>query len=219
MLCAACPSTMVSRPNTAMKRDDLEGATARSTTRMWVARRHPPAPTPAAQLDVNKNPGRGRSIRTDPLPQTCRKAPVGRRHVPGPPRRRASLRRPVPPGRRVRRRLPSPGPRSTARREPGSLRVGARWRPQPAWTIWPGVEQRNPVTPSVTTSGTAPSGHAMTGVPQAIASIMTRPKGSGQSMGNSSARARPSRSAFTSWGGWSRTITSSPRSGATNSSK
>ena len=38
-------------------------------------------------------------------------------------------------------------------------------------------------------AGTAPRRHAMTGVPQAIASIMTRPNGSGQSIGNSSAAA------------------------------
>ena len=40
-------------------------------------------------------------------------------------------------------------------------------------------------------SGTEPRGYAMTGVPKAIDSIMTRPKGSGQSMGNSRARAPP----------------------------
>src|SRR5215469_3881254 len=47
----------------------------------------------------------------------------------------------------------------------------------------------NPLMPCSTTSGTEPRFQAMTGVPQAIASIITRPKGSGQSMGNSSARA------------------------------
>ena len=36
----------------------------------------------------------------------------------------------------------------------------------------------------------------MTGVPQAIASIMTSPKGSGHRIGNSSARARPRNSDF-----------------------
>jgi MFS family permease len=48
----------------------------------------------------------------------------------------------------------------------------------------------NPVTPSSTTSGTAPRSKAITGVPQAIASIMTRPKGSGQSSGASNAKLR-----------------------------
>ena len=42
---------------------------------------------------------------------------------------------------------------------------------------------RNPVVPSVTTSGAAPSGKASTGVPQAMASIMTMPKGSFHRMG------------------------------------
>ena len=54
-----------------------------------------------------------------------------------------------------------------------------------------------PVTPSSTTSGTEPQRQPITGVPHAIASIMTRPKGSGQSMGNSSARA-PHRKALLS---------------------
>ena len=44
-----------------------------------------------------------------------------------------------------------------------------------------------PVTPSVTTSGTEPRLNAITGVPHAIASIITRPNGSGQSIGTSSA--------------------------------
>ena len=44
-----------------------------------------------------------------------------------------------------------------------------------------------PVTPSSTISGTEPQRQAMTGVPQAMASIITRPNGSGQSIGNSSA--------------------------------
>ena len=39
----------------------------------------------------------------------------------------------------------------------------------------------------------------MTGVPQAMASVMTRPNGSGQSMGNRTALARRSRSTFSSW--------------------
>ena len=44
-----------------------------------------------------------------------------------------------------------------------------------------------PVTPSSTPSGTEPRLNAITGVPQAIASIITRPNGSGQSIGTSSA--------------------------------
>ena len=56
-----------------------------------------------------------------------------------------------------------------------------------------------PVTPSSMTSGTEPLRQAITGVPHAIASIITRPKGSGQSIGKSSAarvaeEARPCRS-------------------------
>ena len=41
----------------------------------------------------------------------------------------------------------------------------------------------NPVTPSSTTSGTEPCRMATTGVPQAMASIITSPNGSGQVMG------------------------------------
>ena len=55
-----------------------------------------------------------------------------------------------------------------------------------------------PVTPSSITSGTEPRLNAITGVPQAIASIITRPNGSGQSIGTSSAIA-PLRNADFSW--------------------
>src|ERR1700738_3973598 len=48
-----------------------------------------------------------------------------------------------------------------------------------------------PVSPSPITSGTEPLLNATTGVPLAIASIMTSPKGSGQSIRKSSAIARP----------------------------
>ena len=48
-----------------------------------------------------------------------------------------------------------------------------------------------PVTPSSTTSRTDPRGQAITGVPLAIASIITSPNGSGQSIGKSRARASP----------------------------
>ena len=57
------------------------------------------------------------------------------------------------------------------------------------------VETTNPVSPSSRTSGTEPLRKATTGVPQAMASIITSPNGSGQSMGNSRARALPSTSA------------------------
>ncbi len=58
------------------------------------------------------------------------------------------------------------------------------------------LETMKPVTPSSTISGTEPRFQATTGVPQAIASIITRPKGSGQSIGNRSARAPPRSSPF-----------------------
>ncbi len=54
----------------------------------------------------------------------------------------------------------------------------------------------SPVTPGSTTSGTEPFGQAMTGVPHDIASIIARPKGSGQSIGNSSAVALPRKAGF-----------------------
>ena len=47
-------------------------------------------------------------------------------------------------------------------------------------------------------SGTEPERNAITGVPQAIASTMTRPNSSGQSMGRSSAPANPRNGCFTS---------------------
>ena len=53
-----------------------------------------------------------------------------------------------------------------------------------------------PVTPCSTTSGTEPLRKAITGVPQAIASIITRPNGSGQSIGMSSAIAPPRNADF-----------------------
>ena len=49
--------------------------------------------------------------------------------------------------------------------------------------------QMKPVTPSTITSGTEPRRSAITGVPAASDSIITRPKGSGQSLGNRVARA------------------------------
>ena len=55
----------------------------------------------------------------------------------------------------------------------------------------PWCRRRSPVTPSSITSATAPFLKASTGVPQAIASIMASPNGSGQSIGKRSARASP----------------------------
>ena len=54
----------------------------------------------------------------------------------------------------------------------------------------------NPVTPWSITSGTEPPRNATTGTPHASASIMTRPNGSGQSIGNSKAVASPRNAAF-----------------------
>src|ERR1700730_13671306 len=48
-----------------------------------------------------------------------------------------------------------------------------------------------PVTPSSMTSGIDPQRNASTGVPHAMASIITRPNGSGQSTGNNRASASP----------------------------
>ena len=53
-----------------------------------------------------------------------------------------------------------------------------------------------PVRPCSTTSGTEPQRQAITGVPQAMASIITRPNGSGQSIGNSRAAALPRKADF-----------------------
>ena len=58
------------------------------------------------------------------------------------------------------------------------------------------VETTNPVSPSSRTSGTEPRRKAITGVPQAIASIITSPNGSGQSMGKSRPRALPRKHCF-----------------------
>ena len=58
-----------------------------------------------------------------------------------------------------------------------------------ASTDWSMPSQTNPLTPWSIISGTDPRRNAMTGVPQAIASICTSPNGSGQSIGNNSAAA------------------------------
>ena len=52
-----------------------------------------------------------------------------------------------------------------------------------AATAWSMLLTIKPVRPSCMTSGTEPQLKAMVGVPQAMASIMVKPKGSGQSMG------------------------------------
>jgi len=52
------------------------------------------------------------------------------------------------------------------------------------------VVDQEPGAPVATISGAEPSGNAITGVPQASASTMTRPNGSAQRIGISSARAR-----------------------------
>jgi hypothetical protein len=54
----------------------------------------------------------------------------------------------------------------------------------------------NPVLPCSMISETDPQRHAITGVPQAMASISTRPKGSGQSIGNKRALAFPKNADF-----------------------
>src|SRR6266571_5615379 len=75
------------------------------------------------------------------------------------------------------------------------LKCSATWarqsaaRSRSAWAIpavsSPVLSQMTPVVPSTTTSGTEPERSATTGVPHAMASIMTMPNGSGQRIGNS----------------------------------
>ena len=75
-------------------------------------------------------------------------------------------------------------------RSSNTCRQRARFRPptRPTARTAPSRSSTtNPVTPSCITSGTEPQRQAITGVPQAIASIMTKPNGSGQSIGNSRA--------------------------------
>ena len=74
-------------------------------------------------------------------------------------------------------------------RGPGAGRASRRRRT--AATASSSEATTKPVTPSSTTSGTEPRRQATTGVPQAMASIMARPNGSGQSIGNRSAAASP----------------------------
>jgi hypothetical protein len=76
-----------------------------------------------------------------------------------------------------------------------------------------------PVWPSATTSGTEPLPQAITGVPQAMASVMTSPNGSGHWIGNNNAAAPANSSAFSCCETSSRTSTSSPNSGSTRSAQ
>ena len=71
------------------------------------------------------------------------------------------------------------------------------------------------MTPSTTTSGADPSEVATTGVPHAIDSIITSPKGSGHWMEKTVARARPRRSTFSAWETFSRISSSPDRRGTT----
>ena len=73
--------------------------------------------------------------------------------------------------------------------------------------------------PSSTTSGAAPPGQAMTGVPQASDSSITRPKGSFQRIGKSVARAPASSLTFSSWVTSATYSTASPSRGSTSYSK
>jgi len=83
--------------------------------------------------------------------------------------------------------------RSNAARQP--RREISSSRPTAA-TASSTVETMNPLSPSVRTSGTEPLRKATTGVPQAMASIITSPNGSGQSMGKSRPRALPRKRCF-----------------------
>jgi hypothetical protein len=76
-----------------------------------------------------------------------------------------------------------------------------------------------PVTPSTTTSGTDPRRIATTGVPHAIASIMTRPNGSSQQIGNSITQARDSRSRLAIASATPKISTSLPSRGLISRSK
>ena len=79
------------------------------------------------------------------------------------------------------------GARAAARQDSGSSVAAARI----ACAISRGLSTRKPVTPCSMISGSAPDGKAMTGVPAAMDSAMTRPNGSGQRIGKSVAIASP----------------------------
>ena len=76
-----------------------------------------------------------------------------------------------------------------------------------------------PVTPLTMTSGTEPRRSATTGVPQAMASIMTRPNGSSQQIGNSMAQARDSRSRLAWASATPKSSTSGPSRGLISRSR
>ena len=63
-----------------------------------------------------------------------------------------------------------------------------------AWTIAGSVSHRKPQRPCSMSSVAAPTGRATTGVPHAMASTITRPKGSGHWIGNTIACALPEES-------------------------
>jgi hypothetical protein len=67
--------------------------------------------------------------------------------------------------------------------------------------------------------GTEPLRQAITGVPQAMASVITSPNGSGHWIGNNNAAAPANSSAFSCCETSSRTSTSSPNSGSTRSAQ
>jgi hypothetical protein len=99
--------------------------------------------------------------------------------------------------------------RTCARAAAGSSRRAA-WIASGSWSE---VSQTIPVTPSTTTSGTEPRRSATTGVPQAIASIITMPNGSSQTMGKTRAAARESRSRFATASAGPKIVTSGPSRG------
>lgn len=100
---------------------------------------------------------------------------------------------------------------------PRRLRSGSR---ETACTASSSFSKTNPLTPCRITSGTDPLLLAITGVPQAMASIITSPNGSGQSIGNRRAFAPPRKAAFSpSSTSPMNSISGSSRSGAISASK
>ena len=83
--------------------------------------------------------------------------------------------------------------RSNAARQPARSR---RAQAATAATAASMEETMKPLTPFSITSGTDPHGQAIVGVPHAMASIITTPNGSGQSMGNRWAMAPPRNAAL-----------------------
>jgi len=81
--------------------------------------------------------------------------------------------------------------RSLAARRQASGSIAPAWRI--ACAISRAFSTMNPVRPCSTISGSAPEGSAITGVPQAIASMLTRELVSGTRLGTSRQRAPASR--------------------------